>query len=195
MPDAVRAFTQLKVVQEPENPKVGVYLGPKGGTGGVYASQADVRRKQPIGAPEVSTRAHIGAAADKISSVVVHTLGNIAFDERIFANTNCLDLISACVRKLEVLHPPSYFGMMQKTSSGESWISPDTLMTDVSKGGQLIVLPKQSTPEEIKKAYFSKINRKPESYSIETDGPAVDIDNAPNLGAQHYYQSDKKNFY
>lgn len=194
MPAAVREFTSLKVVQEPENPKVGVYLGPKGGTGGVYASQADVRKKVPIGGPEVSTAALIGSAASMVSSVVVSTLGNVSFEERIFANTNCLDLISACVRKLEVLHPPSWFGMIHKTSSGESWLSPDTLMHEVKGGGQFIVLPKQNTPEDIKKAYFAKINARPATYSVETDGPAYDVESAPNEGRQNYYAYDKASF-
>ena len=160
----------------------------------MYSSQADVRRKLPIGAPEVSTKAHIGSAAEKVTSVTVTTLGNIAFEERVFANTNCLDLISACVRKLEVLHPPSYFGMMHKTSSGESWISPDTLMLDVARGGQLIVMPKQSTPDEIKDAYFAKINTRPAQYSVEPDGPLYDPEAQSNQGAQHYYASDKNYF-
>ena len=165
-------------------------MGPTGGTGGVYASQHDVRKKVTIGAPEVSTKAHIGSAAEKISTVVLHTAGDVSFEERIFANTNVMDLISACVRKLEILHPASYFGLIQKRANGEVWISPDVLASELGAGAQLVVVPKQSTPEDIKKAYFARVLRKPVSYTVETDGPSVDVESMSNEGKQFYKQYD-----
>ena len=116
----------------------------------------------------MSTSAHIGSAASKISEIVLYTAGSISFQERIFANTNCLDCVSACVRQLGILHPPSYFGIIHKRSNGESWVSPDQLMLDLPSGGKFVVVPKPSTPEEIKQAYFAKINPKPQSYEIQT---------------------------
>ena len=189
MPAALREFTELKVVQEPENPKVGVYLGPTGKTAGsVYSTQYDVRKKQAIGAPEVSTRGHIGAAAEKVSVVRIHTAGNICFEERVFANTNVLDLIAATVRKLEILHPASYFGCIQKRGDSEIWISPDVLALDLNSSDHLVVVPKQAAPEEIKKAYFAKINKRPATYTVEPDGPTIDVESAPNEGKQFYKQ-------
>ncbi len=192
MPAALREFTGIKVVQEPENPKVGVYLGPKGsaGVGGVYASQYDVRKKLAIGAPEVSTNALIGSAAAKVSTVTIHTAGAASFEERVFANTNVLDLISACVRRLEVLHPASFFGMIQKRGTSEVWISPDVLASELSTGGQLVVVPKQAAPEDVKKAYMAKVLRQPVPYTVEMDGPTIDVATAPNEGKQFYKQYD-----
>jgi hypothetical protein len=182
LPDSLREFTGIKVVQQPENPKVGVYLGPTGGTGGVYSSQHDVRKKITIGAPEVSTKALIGSSAEKISTIILHTAGDVSFEERIFANTNVIDLISACVRKLELLHPASYFGLIQKRSNGEVWISPDVLASELGSGSHLVVVPKQSAPEDIKKAYFARVLKKPVQYSVEPDGPPVDVGTMTNEG-------------
>jgi hypothetical protein len=177
-----------QVVQEPENAKVGVYLGPKGGTGGVYSSQMDVRKKLAIGGPEVSTTAHVGSAATKISTLVIRTAGAVAFEERVFANTNVLDLIAACVRRLELVHPPSYFGMIQRRDKGEVWISPDVLASELGSDAHLVVVPKQAAPDDIKRAYTAKVQRQPAPYVVETDGPAVDVETAPNEGKQFYKQ-------
>ncbi len=178
------------MVQEPENAKVGVYLGPKGGSGGVYASQYDVRKKLAIGGPEVSTAAHVGSAASKVGTLVIRTAGAVAFEERVFANTNVLDLIAACVRRLELVHPPSYFGMIQKRDKGEVWISPDVLASELGSDAQLVVVPKQAAPDDVKRAYMAKVLRQPAPYTVETDGPSIDVASAPNEGKQFYKQYD-----
>lgn len=193
MPDSVRAFTGLKVVQEPEKPKVGVYLGPTGHTaGGAWATQQDVRRKQPIGAPEVSTKAHVGSAASSVSTVTILTAGAPTFQERVTVNTSCLDLIAACVRQLGIVFPASNFGMISRAPGGDSWVPPDTLAHEIGSGVQLIVVPKESTSQEIKKAYFASLAKSSNSaatsqHQSDSNWTPDDVQGASNAGAQKYY--------
>jgi hypothetical protein len=126
----------------------------------------------------------------QVSTVVLRTAGAMAFEERVFASTNVLDLIAACVRRLELVHPPSYFGMIQKRDKGEVWISPDVLASELGADAHLVVVPKQSAPDDIKKAYMAKVLRQPASYTVETDGPTIDVETAANEGKQFYKQYD-----
>lgn len=192
MPDAVRAYTSLKVIQEPEKPKVGVYLGPTGHTsGGAWATQQDVRRKQAIGGPEVSTRAHVGTAAASVSSITIHTAGAPVFQERVTLNTSCLDLIASCVRQLGLVFPASNFGMISRAPAGDSWVAPDTLANELGAGVQLIVVPKEAASQEIKKAYFASLAKTPaggsSAHQSDSNWTPDDVNSAANTGAQKYY--------
>jgi hypothetical protein len=161
-----------------------VYLGPTGHTGGVYSTQADVRRKQPIGAPEVSVKGHIGTAAASVNSVTLHTAGTPSFQERVYVNTSCIDLVSACVKNLGILFPPSNFGMISRARDGDSWVSPDALMSEVGTGVQLIVVPREGASAEIKKAYFDAITMRGGVKGVHTDSNVTpdEIATMPNQG-------------
>lgn len=190
IPASVREFTAIKTIQEPEQAKVGVYLGPQGKGGGVWSSQMDVRRRQEIGGPEVSTKAHIGSAATIQDSVTVRTAGSAVFEERYFANTNCQDIIASVVKKLGLLYPASNFGLIQKTSAGDSWVAPDKFVHELGKGPHLVVVPKQNTAEEIKKAYFGVVSARkvtPSVYESDSNFTPEDVQTAPNQGKQLYY--------
>lgn len=120
----------------------------------------------------------------------MHTAGTPQFQERVYVNTACIDLISACVRHLGMVHPPSNFGMIARSDTGDSWVAPEKLISELPPSDQLIVVPREGCSTEIKKAYFEALTRiKASGAPVESDSnfSAEDVQSAPNQGKGLYY--------